>query len=149
MNISVTEKQHSSLKLVGLLLIFLILGVAMISWPIFLTINLYEAFSNHKEIIEFEEGVYYLFGGGLFFIVMSMGSGVAFLFKKDYVATTYIKIIVALMGLSLVLFFVLPSLAHSYADDIFTKNGYSMCESKSRQWLFVRTFVYSTKQPCD
>jgi len=149
MKISVTEKQFSSLKLVGLLLIFLILGVAMFSWPVFFTVNLYEAFKNHKEIIEFEEGVYYLFGGGLFFIVISMGSGVAFIFKKDYVAATYVKIVIALMGLSLVLFFVLPSLAHSYVDDIFTKNGYSMCESKSRQWMFVRTFVYSTRQPCE
>jgi len=54
-----------NLKLIGILLIFLLVGFIFIFFPIYSSFNLLSAIASGSDRIAFDKGAYYLFGGGL------------------------------------------------------------------------------------
>lgn len=136
-----------SLKLVGILSVFLVIGILMMVWSVSSMVELGQVISQQAEEITFDKGAYYLFGGGLFFLVLSLGSFISF-FIRDELAAIYARSIGIFMLVSLVLVFLLPGVVHRHVDQTMEQGGYSICMAKSSQWLFVKTVVYSKKSPC-
>jgi hypothetical protein len=135
-------------KLSGILLVFFIIGLLMTIWSVVTLIDMVNAINEEAEYVTFDKGAYYLFGGGLFFVVMSLGSYLSF-FIHDSWAKTYTKSIGLSMVACLILVFIIPNIVHSYISQNLKSTGYAICEAKSSQWLHVKTIVYSKGKNCE
>lgn len=148
----------TNLKLYGILLAFLIIGIIMTFVPIYDSVHLLNAIERHSDIIVFEKGSYYLLGGGLLFTIGITWIFYLLLFTNEKGKTTqqvdkaytqriqrntYIFIAVCMSTM-----FILPHIVSIGVGDYLENRGYTYCDKLSRQWLFNRTMVY-TKNTCD
>jgi len=148
MNLEERKQPVSTAKLLAILSVFFVLGIAMVIEPVVFSINMYTEFQNKAVDISFEKGTIYMFGGGLSLLAFSIGSFIAKL-TKSRMSELNQKIVATMMIAGVILALMLPQIADYYVEATMSKAGYSECKSKTYQWLFVKTIVYSTKQPCD
>lgn len=148
MNTMEQSKKMAPLALFGVFLLFLGVGLVMLVWPIISMLDTMEEINTQAEFITFDKGAFYLFGGGAFFVVMTVGSAISFYIKDRY-ARKYTTIIIVLIVMSLSLIFILPHLVHAIVEDTVAEKGYVVCEARSTQWLHARVIVYTKKLPCD
>ncbi len=127
---------------------FFIIGLLMTIRPVVTLIDMVNAVYEEAEYVTFDKGAYYLFGGGLFFVVMSLGSYLSF-FIRDAWAKTYAKTIGLSMIVSLILVFIIPNMVQGYIGQNLESTGYAICEAESSQWLHVKTIVYSKGTTCE
>jgi len=59
------------------------------------------------------------------------------------------KILVRVIIACLIITFLRPQIVHRATDNYLENHGYQVCESRSKQWLHVRTIVYSKFISCD
>ncbi len=144
MNIQV-ETQPSTLKIYSILIVFASIGLVSIFISISSFIDLLSQIFHSREQIIFDKGAYYLFGGGLFFVLLVLGF---FIVKKLKVSDKFQKIFVAIMALSLILTFTLPQIIHISVENNLENKNYQVCVEKSTQWLHAVTIVYTKKLPC-
>lgn len=152
MNNASLTKPASNLKLIAILTAFFLIGTAMFGWSVVSAMDMLEEIYSHARYITLNKGVYYLFGGGLFFLVMVLGVPIGYIigyFVDDRYAKTYGKIYAILMIVSVVIAFVLPQAVHYFTEKYVFDNGYVVCEEKSYQWLHARKIVYARTLPCD
>ena len=110
----------------------------------------YNAFSLIRELVEesqvifFNKGSVYFFGGALGLAVMTywlvrnaVGSPMP---ESQNHIISYI-----LIG-TLILMFVLPHIAHYMIDDYLENKGYQICEEASYQWMYYREIVFTASQ---
>lgn len=134
--------------LFGVFVAFLLLGVLMCTWPTITLMDMLEAINHRADLIAFDKGAYYLFGGGLFFIILSVGAAISFK-VKNISPKKYASVYGTLLLISLALVFIIPHVVHLMVDESMTSKGYSLCEVKSTQWLHAKTIVYTKSLPCD
>lgn len=120
----------------------------MCIWPILTMLDMLETISQRADFITFDKGAYYLFGGGLFFIILSVGAAISFK-VKNISPKKYASVYGTLLLTSLALVFIIPHVVHLMVDENMASKGYSLCEAKSTQWLHARTIVYAKALPCD
>ncbi|HED16068.1 MAG TPA: DUF1240 domain-containing protein [Gammaproteobacteria bacterium] len=137
--------QPSPIKIYSILAAFAALGLVSIFVSINVFIDLLTQIFENRDQIVFDKGVYYLFGGGLFFVVVVLGF---FMVKVLKVTDKIQKILVALMALSLVLTFALPQIIHISVENNLENKNYQICEEKSSRWLHAVTIVYTKTLPC-
>jgi len=148
----------SNLKLNGILLIFLFIGIVFIFFPIYSSVHLLSAIASGSDKIAFDKGAYYLFGGGLLFIVgpiwvlllLAFGKKQTEPVKKMGGAETQRvqRVVYTFLGVCLASSLILPHIMSIGVGNYLEKRGYTYCDNLSRQWLFNRTMVY-TKSKCD
>jgi len=140
------QDHPSPLKIYSILAAFAALGLVSIFVSINVFIDLLTQIFENRDQIVFDKGVYYLFGGGLFFVVVVLGF---FMVKVLRVTDKIQKILVALMALSLVLTFALPQIIHISVEKNLENKNYQICEEKSTRWLHAVTIVYTKTLPCE
>ena len=140
------QKTLSNLKLVGILLAFFLLGIISAYFPINSSIHLFKAIQSNSDIISFDKGAFYLFGGGLIFIAAPLWILYLYITKKDK-ADKLQHFMMIFFGVAFLLIFILPQIMSSSVGNLLEKRGYNYCKKQSRQWLFVNTMVY-TKNSC-
>lgn len=106
-----------------------------------------ELMSSSAEI-SFNKGSIYLLGISIVLFVFVGGIIFTSYLNKQLKATTNKKLTNVIVAL-LVATFLMPQLAHYAIDHYALGNGYEICESKSKQWLHVKTIVYSKTGACD
>ena len=144
---TVIEEKPISIGLAySILFVFFVIGIISVFIPINFFIDMFMQISSRQEQITLDKGVYYLFGGGVFFVLMGLGIFVSKVFK---VSEKVEKIIVALMIVSIFLIFALPQLVHVSVESYVENEGYQVCREKSHRWLFVVTIVYTKTIPCN
>lgn len=148
MNETYPQKQTSKWTLPAILFSFFVIGCAMFIWPLISLIGMLREISAEVQFITLDKGAYYLFGGGLFFLTLSIGTALSFKYKER-VATRFVKYFGILLVLSPLMAFVLPQIVHLVTEEYLFDRHYSICEAKSTQWLHVRTIVYTKTLPCD
>ena len=139
------QNHPSPLKIYSILAAFAALGFVSIFVSINLFIDLLTQIFESREQIVFDKGVYYLFGGGLFFVLVVFGF---FMVKVLKVSDRFQRIFVAIMALSLILTFALPQIIHFSVESNLENKNYQICEEKSTRWLHAVTIVYTKTLPC-
>lgn len=119
--------------------LLLVGGVSAVLWFIYRVVFLYKNLS--ESIIVFDKGSYYMLGVGIGLLTL------AFVTLKEFwggkpITNRQNRILTRLAVSGVVLLFVVPHVAHFAADKYLSKNGYTVCEEASHQWLFVRDIVY-------
>ena len=127
---------------------FFLLGALMMTLTIAELLDMLGEIRNEDTLVTLDMGMYYLFGGGLFFFVMVIGVEYPKLFNKP-LPRGIDKFLALLLLSGIVLMFVLPHVVYAFVDDYLQNNHYVICEAKSTQWLHVRTIVYTKTLPCD
>lgn len=127
---------------------FLLLGILMIALPLIELVDMLSEIRSDSEFITLDLGVYYFFGGGVFFIVMVVGLVYPKLFNKQ-LSPGVEKLLIFLFLSGITLMFILPYAMQTIIDEYMHNNRYIVCEAKSSQWLHVRTIVYTKSLSCD
>ncbi len=102
---------------------------------------------NSHDIIEFNKGAFYLYGVGLILLIFVVGIVYTNYLKKNISNHTN-KIIGKVVLVCLVITFLLPQIIHYATANYLENRGYQVCETRSKQWLHVRTIVYSKLVSC-
>lgn len=110
----------------------------------FLIIGIY----NSQDNIEFNKGALYLYGVSLILLIFVVGIIYTNYLKKNISNHTN-KIIGKVVLVCLIITFLLPQIVHYATANYLENNGYQVCEARSKQWLHVRTIVYSKLVSCD
>jgi len=143
-----TEKPSSKLIVILTTLSFGIIGLGALyiaaNTTIFLIVDIY----NFQENIEFNKGAFYLYGVGLILLIFVVGIIYTNYLKKNISNHTN-KIIVKVVLVCLIVTFLLPQIVHYATANYLENHGYQVCEVRSKQWLHVRTIVYSNLVACD
>lgn len=125
-------------KIIGPTL-FLVGGFSALIWffyrIIFLIQNLSEPF------ILFDKGSYYMLGVGIGLLSLGFVTAIEFWGKKP-ITTKQSTIFSRLTISAIILAFLVPHTAHFTTDYYLEKQGYSVCEEASSQWLFIRDIAY-------
>ena len=146
MKIVLEEKPISIGTAYGILFVFFVMGVVSVFVPIDFFIEMFKQISTNQDQITLDKGVYYLFGGGAFFILMVFGLFITRVFKAS---ENFEKFIVTLMIINIFLIFVLPQIVHFSVSTYLEGQGYQICREKSWRWLNVVKIVYVKELPCD
>ena len=120
----------------------------MSGWTINAALEMLTEIKAQSKYITLDKGAYYLFGGGLFFLLMSLIVPVGHL-VPDSKAKKYSKYFMTLMLASVALVFILPHAVHYFTEKHVFADGYEICEARSKQWLHAKTIVYSKVKPCE
>ncbi len=144
----VIEQPVSMGKAYAIAISFFLLGILMMILTVAELSEMVGEILNEARLVTLNIGMYYLFGGGLFFVVMVIGLVYPKLFKKQLPRGVE-KLLIFLFLSGIVLMFALPHVVHAYVDGYLQNNHYVICEAKSTQWLHVRTIVYTKALPCD
>lgn len=139
------NKSTSLYTIVGLLTFFTVLGVVLILVPVEFFKDLLTQITERSEEVVFDKGIYYMFGGGVFFLLLVLSF---FLVKVLKVSENVEKIFVALIFISIILVFALPQIMHYSVGNYLENEGYRVCEEKSTRWLHAVTIVYTKTLPC-
>ena len=124
---------------IGTPLFFLMGGASAIIWFIYRVFSLFQNASS--QMIIFDKGSYYMLGVGVG--LLSLGYMIVSEFWFGRPLTSRQSSFFSGLAISgIVLVFVVPHMAHYVADKYLKKNGYSVCEEASHQWLFIRDIVY-------
>lgn len=117
----------------------LICGISAALWFFYRMIILLQNIS--APVVLFDKGSYYMLGVGVSLLSLGFVAIVEFWGGKPI--TSRQNTIFSRLAISgVVLLFVVPHVAHFVADKYLDKNGYTVCEEASHQWLFVRDIVY-------
>lgn len=132
---------------VVILLAFLAIGLACIWIPSVHFIEMLGAVTSNEARITIEKGAFYLYGGGIALLALLIdGFYNAVLRQKISQTVSSWVSRVAIIGLIMVP--ILPALIHYPTAYVLERRGYSECEARSSQWLFVRTIVYTKPGKC-
>lgn len=142
----IEEKPISTGTAYGIFFVFFVIGVVSVFVPIYFFIDMFMQISTKQDQITLDKGIYFLFGGGAFFVLAGLGIFVTRLFK---VSEKIEKFIVTLMIISIFLIFALPQIVHFSVANYLEEEGYQVCPEKSHRWLFVVTIVYTKSLPCN
>lgn len=123
-------------------LIFISGSIAALLWFFYRILKVF--IGTLSEIVVFDKGSFYMLGVGVGMLVLAIvtvqeGWLDRPLSKKQ---STYLTK-AALIGIALI--FTTPHLVHYFANVYLLKQGYSVCEEASHQWLFVRNIAYIQK----
>ncbi len=144
----ITEpKKLTKLQLAGLLIVFFIIGLVMLVFPVMEFKHMISDINARSEYIILDKGMYYLPGGGLLFLLISLIPLIAW-FVKDSAANKFGKIFFYSMIGCVVGAFILPYLVEMHYDQKIRNMGYFVCEARSYQWLHAKKIVYTRKMPC-
>jgi len=151
MNNANASKLKNTIIIISFVIGALILGVALVVWPIWTMLDMLNSLNDQAEYVSFDKGAYYLFGGGICFLTFSLGTIFGYIFRNlnKQQLEIFKKTFYTLIVIGLVTIFTLPHAVEYYVDDLLIKNGYSICEARSSQWLHAKTVVYSLKKPCE
>jgi len=120
-------------------LIFISGSIAALLWFFYRIFNLFIA--TLSEIVVFDKGSFYMLGVGvgmlnLAIVTVQEGWLDKPLSKKQSAYLTR----GAFIGIALII--TVPHLVHYFANSYLLRQGYTVCEEASQQWLFVRDIVY-------
>lgn len=138
----------SRARLYGILLFLLVSGTLMLIAPLVNFIQLVAALKAQPDEISFDKGVYYLFGGGLTFLLVFLWAAYGLATNKA-LSKQNEKLAFTALGISLALIFILPIVVDKGVAENLTTNGYVVCAAKSTQWLQNKTIVYLKNKPCE
>lgn len=139
------QDHPSQLKIYSILTAFAALGFVSIFVSINVFVDLLTRISEDRQQIVFDKGVYYLFGGGLFFVLVVFGF---FAVKVLKVSDRFQKSLVVFMALSIAVTFLLPHIIHTSVENNLVSKNYQICKEKSSRWLHAVTIVYTRTLPC-
>lgn len=111
-------------------------------------ISLVSEIKLHNDLISINKGLFYLFGVGIGSVVLVIDGVYTSMLNKKLPNNLY-RLLTRIGILSIAIIIVLPHLIHYLAANHLENEGYQICESRSTQWLFVRTIVYTKTLPCD
>lgn len=145
---NVTEEEPASKwQIYGAILFFTLLGIGSLFVFTSVFINMLVDMNTQPEIININKGAYYLFGVGMASLFLVFDVVYSKVLKKEISKNMHRQLTRIGVG-SIVVVFVLPHIIHFAAADYLEKAHYQVCESRSTQWLFVRTIVYTKSLPC-
>lgn len=117
----------------------LISGGAALCWFFYRLFSLIAGISS--DVVLFDKGSFYMLGVGVgllslgFVVVQEFWVGSPISRKQNKIFTRMV-----LFGIATLIIF--PHITHFLVDRYLMRNGYSVCEEASHQWLFVRDIVY-------
>ncbi len=142
------KNKNSSVTVFTTLLSFLALGVLSLYFFITHLASLVLDLINLPPDIYFNKGSLYLFGVGVILLIFVAGIFYTYYQNKKLTSTANKKITHIIIFLLLTIF-IMPQITHFTVESYFLKKGYAVCEAKSKQWLFVKTVVFSKDSGCD
>ncbi|SBS25094.1 hypothetical protein MSP8887_00112 [Marinomonas spartinae] len=118
---------------------FLIAGIGGGYWFVS---NLFSLFINfNKSVILVNQGAYYALGASIIFFSISFMVILDQWIMKP-INNYWIKIGNRLIIVGFILTFSLPYIIYYYVEYSLINNGYNICESASRNWLYIHNTVY-------
>ena len=142
------EKPASKWIVILTTLSFGIIGIGALYIAVDATISLITGIYNFQDNIEFNKGALYLYGVGLILLIFVVGIIYTNYLKKN-ISSHANKIIGKAVLVFLLITFFLPQIVHYTTANYLENRGYQVCEARSKQWLHVRTIVYSKLVSCD
>lgn len=142
------DKAMSMRMAYGIILLLFVVGVVMVAVPISALHDMLTQIDSQSEMVVFEKGAFYLFGGGLLLILLFIWVTYALITNKP-LPKKLEKMGFTVLGVCLALIFIVPITLHMAVEQNMIDKGYVICEAKSTQWLHVRTIVYTKTLPCD
>ncbi|MFK5915405.1 MAG: hypothetical protein QM484_13620 [Woeseiaceae bacterium] len=144
--ISQSPEKTSKLTIILTAISFAMIGLAALYFAIVKTSSLILDATYLPESIDFNKGALYLWG--VSFVLLFFVAGIIYTnFFKGNISNKLNKRLTQLVIFLLIFTFTLPQVVNHIVDSYLQEQGYTICESKSKQWLHVKTIVYS-KQAC-
>ena len=126
---------------------FAILGQGSLYVAIDNTLSLISGALHLPDTIDFNKGSLYLWG--VSFVLLFFVAGIIYTnFFKQNISNNLNKRLSQLVIILLIFTFLLPQIVDYTTDSYLVEKGYKICESQSKQWLHVKTIVYS-KLSCE
>jgi len=145
---SESPEKSSQITILITVVSFALLGVGALYIAINTTFSLIRHIIYLPESIEFNKGALYLWGVGFVLLLFVVGIVYTNYLKKTISKKTNKRLTQFVIFL-LLLTFLLPQVVHYVTAEYLEKKDYKICESKSRQWLHVKTIVYSRLSSCE
>ncbi len=128
-------------------LIFVFGAVGALLWFFYRVFFLLEEMGS--TVVVFDKGSYYALGVGIGLMAIAF-AGVQETWLQKPLTKKSTSIISRLAIVGVVLTFTVPHVLHYVSNSYLKKNGYSVCEEASHQWLFIRDIAYiQTSIECD
>jgi len=120
-------------------LFFISGAIAALLWFFYRISNIF--IGTLSEIVVFDKGSFYMLGVGVGMLILSVVT-----VQEGWLDKPLSKIQSAYLTkgafIGIALIFTVPHLVHYFANGYLLKQGYTVCEEASHQWLFVRDIVY-------
>jgi Na+/proline symporter len=143
----VTEKKPW-LTILITLISFIILGLGSLYFAVDNTFSLIIGLSSLPDNISFNKGAQYLWGVGFVLLIFVIGIIYTNYLKKSISKKRNKQLSIAVIFL-LLFTFLFPWFVHYIPDSYLKNHNYRICEAKSKQWLHVKTLVYSKSASCN
>jgi len=122
-------------------LIFVLGATSALLWFFYRSFSLFDGISSN--IVIFDKGSFYTLGIGVGLMAIAY-AGVHETWLQKRLTKKHTSIISKLAISGVLLTFTVPHIFHYASNSYLKKNGYSVCEEATHQWLFVRDIVYIT-----
>lgn len=132
---------------IAILVFFLVISVTCLWLPISALVDMIGSITSNSARVSIDKGVYYLFGAGIALLALlpdGLYNAVLKQEKPSNIARWVSRGIIA----GLILILLLPQLVHYSTASYLENRGYLVCGKESRQWLAMRTIVYSLPGYC-
>lgn len=143
------RERYTGAKLYAVLAFFAL--IALVAFWFFFTglYGLVTGILTEQAVIEFNKGSFYMLGAGLGAALLCFAG-----FYESVLGRVkdkrYGKWIGTSLIASLIIAFLLPSVAHYGVSQLSERRGYAPCEEASTQWLYLRNIVYTrTSEDCE